>query len=118
MVSSHGFSFKNDSAISVKNDDRTLQWLLDFDWLLYIMSVFFDLFSPQILARKMPAMPEKVIIYLFQACMHQKCATQAIHINESLYLSVFSFNLSVQRSKRPVFGWNNNPILDKLSEIV
>jgi len=46
MVSSHGFSFKNGSAISVTNDDRTLQWLLDFDWLLYIMSVFFDLFSP------------------------------------------------------------------------
>ena len=29
-------------------------------------------------------MPEKVIIYLFQPCMHQKCATQAIHVNESL----------------------------------
>ena len=54
MVSSHGFSFKNGSAISVTNDDRTLQWLLDFDWLLYIMSVFFDLCSPpKMLARKM-----------------------------------------------------------------
>ena len=64
------------------------------------------------------AMPEKVIIYLFQACMQQKCVTQAIHINDSLYLSVFSFNLSVQQSKSLVIGWNNNPILHKLSEVL
>ena len=51
MVSSHGFSFKNGSAISVTNDDRTLQWLLDFDWLL--TSCLFSLIylARQILAR-------------------------------------------------------------------
>ena len=48
MVSSHGFSFKNGSVISVTNDDRTLQWLLDFDWLLTSC-----LFSWIYLARKM-----------------------------------------------------------------
>ena len=64
------------------------------------------------------AMPEKVIIYLFQACMQQKCVTQAIHINDSLYLSVFSFNLSVQQSKSLIIGWNNKPILHKLSEVL
>ena len=53
MVSSHGSSFKNASAISVTNDDRTLQWLLDFDWLL--TSCLFSLIylARQILARKM-----------------------------------------------------------------
>ena len=48
MVSSHDFSFKNGSEISVTNDDRLLQWLLDFDWLLTSC-----LFSLIYLARKM-----------------------------------------------------------------
>ena len=48
MVSSHDFSFKNGSDLSVTNDDRTLQWLLDSDWLLTSC-----LFSLIYLARKM-----------------------------------------------------------------
>ena len=53
MVSSHGFSFKNGSAISVTNDDRTLQWLLDFDWLLTSCLFSWIYLARQILARKM-----------------------------------------------------------------
>ena len=86
MVSSHGFSFKNGSAISVTNDDRTLQWLLDFDWLLTSCPFSLIYLARQILARKMRRNArESDFFYLFQACMHQKCVTQAIHINESLY---------------------------------
>jgi len=48
VVSIYDFSFKNGSPISLANAARTLQWLIDFDWLLTLIYLAYQIphFSP------------------------------------------------------------------------